>query len=832
MGVLMKYLLHDMLVQYRRTLLVLVTLLLSAAAMLAAVALSDTMVALGTSQWRAENGYADILISAAPSAGSRFINEFSAASLTPYYEWMVFRIASAGELETANDALPVTILGYNLNELSRMIPLHFLSQTDLYPFEGQKAVISRKTAIEQDLAVGDILTLRVSGNRHDLVITAIAYAEGPFAAEKDTAGVLVPISKMQAWLGELGRVDSIYIKLNDPQSKGRVIRSLSDACPNCRVAESYSEDNIRLQSNRTSVPFIFMSVLLCFMAVYVLFILFKGIVAGRLPLMGLFRAIGAYRQTTWLVLLTESLLYGVIGGLFSWLAGYGLLWIIIRILNSGQSYQYIPLVVGPIQLLLAMGCAVVTSLTGALVCLISEGRADICRQLRGVMTNIRQNHRAAIAGGFLLAVSLMPIIFWRSERGLAVYILCVLGLYAGVALLSPAFYSRLSIWMTRFFRRCGGPWRIALLNLRGRKDFAASATIISIIVATTMVIAAISYSDRQGVVQYKTRIRYGLELTMSGLDRQVVNLVRQTGAVDAVCANYYSGSVEVAGQSIAIYRVQGVTPEHGAFIEYNWTSHAEKPLQELEKGRNILLTLTLQNIYHIREGDSIILKIYGRDGRYRERAYTVIGFFDDWQTKLGRYALISQANFQEDFAAREYDSLYVRAEDVHAAADALTTALSRQQLTIRLVADEIAETAAESAKIVGAMSFISGLAIATGMLGILNLTLLSFMKRKRELGLYYAMGLTAGQIFSMILAELFWAALFGALAGSFLGLIVMAVALPRLIFALQIALRIDLSIQAFWIAVSVGFLIALAAAALSLLFLRRNNPMAGLRQEE
>ena len=832
MGVLIKYLLQDMIAQYRRTLLILVTLLLSSAALLASLALADTMVALGTSQWRAENGYSDIVVTAPPAADDRFISEFSAAAFASQVEFAVYRVAAGAELESAAGTSPVMLLGYNLDEFRQMVPLHFSSQGNLDPFAGNQAVISRKTAAEQGLSVGDILTVRVGGNRHILAVAAIAYAEGPFLSERDAISVLVPYGKLQAWLGVLGQVDSIYLKLRQPQDKGRVIRQLASACPDCRVAESYSEDHIRLQSNRTAVPFIFMSVLLCFMTVYVLYVLFKGIVFSRLPLMGLFRAIGAYRMTTWLVLLTESALYGLAGGLASWLAGYGMLWIIIRILHSGQADQYIPLAIGPLQLLLALAAALATSLLGALACLISEGRASICQQIRGLVQTNRPRHQTVAAGCGVLAVSLLPVFLWRSEKGLVVYIICVIGMFAGLALLSPALYARLAGWLGRLPSQAGGPGRIALLNIRGRRDFAIAATIISIIVATTIVIAAISTSDRQGAAIYAARIKYALELSLGGLDDRMVGLIRQVRPVEAVCANYYSSSVEVAGQSIAIYRVHGVTPEHAGFIDYAWTSSHADPWQDLAGGRNILLTQTLRVIYQVREGDVLVLKIFGRDGRYRECPYTVIGFFDDWQTKLGRYALISQTNFREDFAADAYDSVYVRAGDADAAAAALAEALSRQQITISQVADEQAAAAEESAKIISAMAFIAGLTIITGLLGILNVTILAFLRRKRELGLYYALGLTAGGILATVLAEMFWAGFLGSAAGALLGLAVVGLALPRLIFALQIALRIYLTAQAFWMAMPLGMLVALAAASLILLFLHRSNPMDGLRQEE
>lgn len=832
MRVLLNYLLHDMLAQFRRTLLVLFTLLLSSSAVLSSVALSDTMVRLGTNQWRAENGYSDILISATPASPSRFFNEFAADRFSGLFVYAVFRVSGAAELYGTAGPEPAWARGYNLEGLVKMTGLQFAAQRNLFPFEGNKVVVSRKTADEMAIGLGDLITVGIGGNRHALEVCAIAQAQGPFVQESDGPVLVLPYGKMQACLGELGRVDAIYGKLRDPLDKGRAIRMLADAYQGYRVGESYSEDHIRLQANRTAVPFVFMSVLLCFMAAYVLFTIFKGIVAGRLPLMGLFRAVGATKRDTWLVLAAESLFYGLVGGLLGCAAGMGMLWVMIRMLNATGDYQFITLTVGPPQLLLALGSAVCTSVIGAATCLMSEGNASICRQIKGVSQSAGESRRGLPWGLGLLFASAGVVLFWRSEEGLAVYIACVVGMLSGLVLLSPALYRHAASLLGVALRGLAGLARVAVLNVRGRRDFAVSATIISIIVATVLVISTISFSDRQGAELHYARIQYGVEVTMPGLDRQTLNLARQVRGVDGVFANYCSASVEVAGQAIPLYRVQGVTPEYKEFVDYSYTSTRDNPLAALEDGRNLLLTRTMQAIYGVEEGDSLTLKVFGRDGKYREVPYTVIGFFDDYHTKLGRLALISQANFAEDFAAREYDSLYVRSADPRAAATALEAAFANRQATIWLVQDDRLETERESAKIIGAMSFISCLAVVTGVLGILNIALLSFLRRRRETGLCYAIGMTGRDILAVTAGEQLLSGLLGSAAGTAMGLGIAALALPRLIFALQIAMRVTLDIRALWVGLPVGLLASLASSALCLLFIRRSNPMDGLRQEE
>lgn len=832
MRILLSYLLHDMLAKYRRTLLVLVTLTLAASSVLASAALSDTMVRLGTSQWRAENGYSDILITATPASPSRFFNEYAADRFSSLFEYTVLRVSSVADMESPSEKLSVSAKGYNLSELMKMTGMELHSQKNLFPFEGNKAIISMKTAQEHGIALGDIVMLDISGNRHALEVCAIAYAQGPFVGETDMPVVMLPYDKMQACIGQLGHVDAIFAKLKDPEDKGRAIRLLSGAYEGCKVGESFSEDNLRLQANRTAVPFVFMSVLLCFMAAYVLFTFFQGTAADRLPLMGLFRAIGATTRETGIVMLTESLIYGLLGGLCGCAAGAGMLSLIIRTLNGVQDYQFFSPAIGLPQMSLTLVSAVGTSLVGAASCLASARNASICGQIKGLTAARAPGARGLPWGVGILAVSLAVVLFWQSENGLAIYIACVVGMMAGSVLLSPALCRWAAHLLSAGLRRLSGPVRIAALGIQGRGDFTVATTIISIIVCTVIVISSISFSDRTGAALHWARMRYSIELTMPGLDKHALNLVRQVEGVDGVCGNYCSSTVEVGGQAIPLYRVQGVTAEHREFVDYQVASPFPDPLAALDGGRNMLLTSTMQQIYHVKQGDSLLLKLFGRDGKYREVRYTIIGFFDDFYTKLGRIALISQQNFRDDFAAGDYDSLYILSSHARAAAEALQAALANRQAAIRLVEDDRGEADQESARIIGAMSFISDLAVATGILGIINITLLSFLRRRREIGLYYALGMTRRDILRVTAAEQLLSGLMGCAAGTVMGLAVTALALPRLIFSLQIAMRIYTDIRAFGMGLPVGLLASVASSALCVLFIRKNNPMDGLRLEE
>lgn len=95
------------------------------------------------------------------------------------------------------------------------------------------------------------------------------------------------------------------------------------------------------------------------MSVFIIFSSYKVITLERLPVIGTFRSIGASEKTTTKILLLESLIYGITGGLLSIPLGYGILKLILNGLGESLSMGIeIPMVVSPLNILLSCTVAV------------------------------------------------------------------------------------------------------------------------------------------------------------------------------------------------------------------------------------------------------------------------------------------------------------------------------------------------------------------------------------------------------------------------------------------------------------------------------------------
>ena len=829
MRVLFKYIFATILQKRIRSLLILFAVSLSGAAILASASLSDTMIKTVIARWRFEYGFSDIVVTSNLSSPSRFFSQYKADVYDEHFEYVVKKITTNAATADEN----INLHGYTLDTLLKMIDLPFEESAEVFPFEGNKIILSGKYAREYGIGTGDTITLTVNGNIHQFVVCATCAANGPFAYEQDKFAAIIPYEKMQACLGQLGRADTLYLGLKDKSALSHMILRLADIFDGYTVEASYSTDDIRIQNNRSSVPFVFMSVLLCLMSIYVIYVIFQNIVIERMPQMGIFRAMGTTNKTTNGIVLMESAAYGAVGGILSLGLGILILYLLTAHMNSGAAVDTIKISVSWWQIFLAFAISVGVSLAGAYLALRRYRLMSISDLIKqSIMEEKAQKGALSAVFMMFLVLSTSALLLWKSNKGLVPYIILVVVIMASFLGLSRKIYQLAAAILKKMVISAKGITKVMSLSIQNQRGFIIGATIISVIVATNMIINTITYSNDMGINRYFGRQKYDIELISGDLSAGRINFIGQLKGISDVSENYYSGTVKVKGQSITIYRIHGInTYKADEFVEYDWESSSTFPISELDSGRNILLTQELKGIYGVNEGDEIVLQIYDYKGNYKEAAYRIIGFFDDKFTKLGRYALISKGSFRDDFKARNYSSIYIKTNNLDDAAASLQNAYYDTNAVMNTRLEEIDVTRKENYLIISAMAWISFLSAVTGILGMIFIMLLTFRSRSQELSIYCAIGLTKKYISRLLLSEMLAAGICGTGIGLILGAMISYIALPRLIYSLQIAMGIYFSAKSWAVSFSLGIGVCILSALFGIIFFKKMSIMEGLRYE-
>ena len=219
----------------------------------------------------------------------------------------------------------------------------------------------------------------------------------------------MPLNTLNSLYNARGRVDTVYLKLLNPAKKHRFIYLLSKDYSRYTVKEPFTEWEIKRQTDRIATPVVIITVILSFMCVYIIHTTFKIIVLERLPVIGTFRSIGAERNTTNIILLLESLAYGITGGLSGCGLGIGLLYLITILSGSSVTAgSNIQMNITALQLLFTIGTAILLATAGSIIPIIKAVRISIKDIVLGSVweTGSRSGPRTVI-GVVLLCLSLV-----------------------------------------------------------------------------------------------------------------------------------------------------------------------------------------------------------------------------------------------------------------------------------------------------------------------------------------------------------------------------------------------------------------------------------------
>ena len=314
LGIIIKFVLKNIWTKKLRTFLIIFSVMLSSALYFATEALSGTVADMFTngcgSFGTADGDYP-------PKTPFQLLHQNRAEMFAEELEYIVGSIQTGGTIIHQRESLEATIKGFTLPELQKLNPFYLAEQYKLYPFQGKKIILSKYTADEYGFKLGDYLEIEVLGAKRKFLIAALAEPVGPFQHDGQNINAVVPLDTLATILNARGKVTTLYLKVKDPARKGELMEKLAAAYPRYQVRETITAREIEESTKALTTTFQMVGTVVLFMAVYIISTSFKVITRERLLVIGTFRSIGATRRMTNLVLLAESIMYGIIGGILA-----------------------------------------------------------------------------------------------------------------------------------------------------------------------------------------------------------------------------------------------------------------------------------------------------------------------------------------------------------------------------------------------------------------------------------------------------------------------------------------------------------------------------------
>jgi ABC-type lipoprotein release transport system permease subunit len=281
-------------------------------------------------------------------------------------------------------------------------------------------------------------------------------------------------------------------------------------------------------------------------------------------------------------------------------------------------------------------------------------------------------------------------------------------------------------------------------------------------------IHAKGYLDRPSI--YKTIDDY------NEVEEQTLSV---PGVVSCAPRIYSAGLVSV-GEKSSGGRIIGIDPQkENATTRFDKKVVDGEPLSEKPQ-HEVLLGAGLAKVLHASVGDSVVLLSQGADGSIADDLYLARGFIetgDKTSDQTSIYLNLSDA--QEllvlDGKAHEIAVIGDDLGDVPMLAREIRAKLNRPDLSVETWM-EFASTFYNAMKAdQEGMWIMLFVIILIAAVGVLNTVLMTVLERIREYGLLKAVGTTPGQIFRLVIAEVFFMSIIGIIIGSILAYIANAI---------------------------------------------------------
>lgn len=693
----------------------------------------------------------------------------------------------------------------------------FLESGDTYT-----ALITQSLATALNLKVGDALVIPSSKGTASLTLVGILINTSPDAATQ----VLVPLTTAQEILNLPGQINTIDIILSASADKTTVESALAQKLGGAfKVGAVETGDELLTMMGMAQNIMLFFGVAALAMAGFIIFNTFRTLVAERKRDMGMLRAIGATKRTLMGMILTESVLQGLIGTALGILLGglfaAGLLKAMasfigeyVHVSISGLTFTASNFIM---SILLGVGFTVASAYFPAR----SAMKVTPMEALRPTLTAPEQ-HKYAIRAWLGLGLCAAGVICLTLKNQ---YVLSVglLAFLIGLVLITPALVKPVAVafsWIySVVFKRESLLARENLIRQPGRAAITASAMMIGLALCVAMLGMITSlFSGFLGYLDKSLGSDYILLPTSLvlgggnlGADPSLAQEVRSVDGVGAVTTLRQATS-QIDGASIQVIGIDPATYPQVAGLEFT-QGDPNEAYAALASGRALIVNGLYASTYKVRPGDQVTLKTSNGD-----QTYLVVGAGMDYLNAKIATAYISQANLSTDFNTNNDLLILI---DRAAGADAAAVMTSLQKLANAYPAFTLYDITTFKASqenlfsvAISAMYIFVLMLAIPGLIAMANTMSINVIERTREIGMLRAVGSTRPQVQRMIVEESLLLSTLGTLTGIAVGLFLSDFIVQAMggIFKLEFYFPTLGVIVAIVVGLSFGILAALAPA--------------------
>ena len=660
-----------------------------------------------------------------------------------------------------------TVRNYTLKEG------RFLQTDDTY-----STVIPQMLAEKMELHIGDMLSIPSSEGMAKLKVVGILSLSAAAGLDE----ILVPLPVAQSILNLPEKINTIDILIKSGVNRDTVVTSIL-----AKLGSNFKSGPIQVGDELASALMLGESMMWLFgimalaMAAFIIFNTFRTVVAERRRDLGMLRAIGASKRTVMGLILTESLIQGIIGTGIGLVLGY----LMSSLILSGVGKLLANL------MRVSIGTPIITStnLIGSILLGVGFTVGSGYFPARSAMkvtpleamrpslgaVEFRRNRRRAWWGCGLIAVSVAGLLL--GNLNLAAF--SGLVFLVGLILIAPVMvkpvadiFGRIISWI---FPREGRLAQGNLVRQPGRAAITASSMMIGLSICIAML--AMITSIEHGFINYLDKSLGTDYLLMPpslvlgggnlGANQDLINRIKATDGIEAATSLRLATS-QTGDATLQIIGVDPVVYPQISGLEFS-KGNSEESFKALADGRAMIVNGIFATSNGVKVGDKLTLKTPSGN-----QVYSVVGVGFDYLNAKIQTGYISQSNLAQDFnSSTDLLLLVNRTPDSNeAAVTASLQAIVKDFPAFSLInSSEFKAEQMNLFKMVMSVFYVMVFMLAVpGLIAMANTMSINVIERTREIGMLRAVGSTRTQVKRMIFAESVLLSALGTTMGILVGL--------------------------------------------------------------
>jgi putative ABC transport system permease protein len=664
------------------------------------------------------------------------------------------KILNAGGYLTKDDSKEVSIYGMSLEDFKAFKIMKLVENSEINNLSGNDIIISKQTSDEYKLKIGDEIKVTILGKAYTYKIRGISVNRGLFADEqKESCSIIVNKNMVSQIYGIRDKYTQVFINVNSKNLDKWINKfKLENKNKALNVYKLFDEEKAAegISMVRNSMFIILAVVLLC--TTFLIYNSFNLIVIERIPAIGTFLSQGSTRLKVAALLLKESFVYGIIGGVLGNLLGMVFIRVLANIgnplksmgVNAVVNYQIINFVIG-------FAFSIVLSVISALLPIVKIRKLPIKEVILNTMSVQSKNSFAA----FIIGVALICIGFaLKITDEAAAYkfsLIAIFSLIIGIIMVIPKLVQLVMLPIGNFIRNKNGLSVVAINNVRTSKLLLNNTRLMTISIIVMLMISTIATSFTNGVKDVYGKMDCNIIVTdNSNIPNLVYEKITSLKNVNKIYMSDRISDVNVNGDENKKILIEGITPSEwkgwNSYIRYD--ENEDKILERLNQDENgIIMCESTAKKNNLKEGDSLSINFNNNEVKLK-----IVGLLDSGM--LGDFNLVNIKMVKNKLGLMYPNSYYIKTDNN---GDELKQLLEKDLKgtgTAIITKSEMQEKNNKSMEpTINLLSVFAYIIFFIGGIGIASNIIMSFIQRKKDIAVISVIGLSKGQRGRLFLLE-------------------------------------------------------------------------------